>query len=114
MAGQHAGVSGWRQAITSWTPSVLNVTAIKDALLQFRCFDNGGNLVKTEEKNILLTPSALVLPSIQINMLNSDFWQTGNVNVQYLVDRSGSVFTSDNNLNTIFYPHIGFDYGQNL
>jgi hypothetical protein len=83
---------------------------IKDATLVFNCYDEQNYLVKTEEKNILLTANPLTLPNIQIST-NADLWQTGSVEVSYHVQKSID-FTIDTKIDYIYYPHVGFEYGQ--
>jgi len=68
------------------------------------------NLIKSEEKNILVTGMEVTLPSIQIST-NDDFWQTDTVEVTYLINKSAT-FTTGSTIEYIFYPHIGFEYGE--
>jgi len=68
------------------------------------------NLIKSEEKNILITGMEVTLPSIQIST-NDDFWQTDTVEVTYLINKSAT-FTTGSTIEYIFYPHIGFEYGE--
>jgi hypothetical protein len=89
---------------------VFDIQDMQDAALVFNCYDHENNLVKSEEKNILITAAELTLPTIQIST-NNDFWQTGSVKVYYQINKSAS-FTTDPILDYIFYPHVGFDYGQ--
>ncbi|MBL7111593.1 MAG: T9SS type A sorting domain-containing protein [Bacteroidales bacterium] len=82
----------------------------KDAILVFNCYDKENNLVKSEEKNILITTTEVTLPTIQIST-NNDFWQTGSIEVNYQIYKSAE-FITDSKLDYIYYPHVGFDYGQ--
>ncbi|HEX7412056.1 MAG TPA: T9SS type A sorting domain-containing protein [Bacteroidales bacterium] len=88
-----------------------NVQDMKDATLVFNCYDVGNNLVKSEEKSILITAKELVLPNIQISIANSNFWQNGYVDVNYQINKSPA-FTTSSRLDYIFYPHVGFNYGD--
>lgn len=83
---------------------------IKDLILTINCYDTNNILVKSEDKNILLASDSLSLPKIQISA-NSDCWQKGYINVNYKITKS-SVFTCDSEVDYIYYPHVGFDYGQ--
>ncbi|MCO6481132.1 MAG: T9SS type A sorting domain-containing protein [Phaeodactylibacter sp.] len=87
------------------------VQDLRDATLIFHAYDAAGNLVKTEEKNILITGRAVVLPTIGISITDEDFWQGGQVEVNYQVTPSPD-FVSGTELQYIFYPHVGFNYGQ--
>jgi len=89
---------------------IIDFQKIRDAVLVFSCYDKQNNLIKTEEKNILITTTELTLPTIQIST-NSDFWQTGSVDVSYQINKSAN-FTTDSRLDYIYYPHVGFEYGQ--
>ncbi len=83
---------------------------IKDAVLIFNCYNIDNVLIKSEEKNILITNKDISLPTIEINT-NDDFWQAGRVDVNYTINKSAD-FNMDSELDFIFYPHIGFNYGQ--
>lgn len=89
---------------------VFNIQDIKDAVLVFNFYDNENNLIKSEEKNILITATEVTLPTIQIST-NNNFWQTGSVEVSYQINKS-SDFLTDAKLDYIYYPHVGFNYGQ--
>ncbi len=89
---------------------VISSSEMKDANLIFKFYDKENRLVKSEEKNILISNIELILPSIDIST-NDDYWQTGVVNVNYIINKSSS-FTIDTMLNYVYYPHQGFDYGQ--
>lgn len=84
---------------------------VVDALLVFNCYAADNNLIKSEEKSILITTNELTLPTIDISIENDNFWQSGTVEVNYQINRE-SEFESDDRLDYVFYPHIGFDYGQ--
>ncbi|MEI7980081.1 MAG: T9SS type A sorting domain-containing protein [Bacteroidota bacterium] len=101
-----------RQGVTGYLLDTLffDVQGMKDAVLVFNCYDAGNNLVKQEEKSILMVTEELVLPAIRITIANPDFWQNGYVNVDYQINKS-PVFNSGSRLDYIFYPHVGFDYG---
>ncbi len=88
-----------------------DVQDLRDATLAFHAYDAVGNLVKTEEKNILITGREVVLPTIGISITDEDFWQGGQVEVNYQVNHSPD-FVSGTELQYIFYPHVGFNYGQ--
>jgi hypothetical protein len=77
--------------------------------IDFLCYNNEA-LVKTEEKQILVGGKQLTLPSIEIT-LNSDCWETGILEVEYHITHSDD-FSSDTQLDHIYYPHIGFNYGN--
>ncbi|HYX05363.1 MAG TPA: T9SS type A sorting domain-containing protein [Bacteroidales bacterium] len=81
-----------------------------DMTLVFNCYDADNSLVKSEKKNILIAPGEVNLPSIKI-ITNENIWQSGSVTVDYKINKSGG-FTIDPTLDYIFYPHVGFDYGQ--
>ncbi len=83
---------------------------IKDVRLVFNCYDDKNNLIKTEEKSILITATELTLPTLQLSV-NSNCWQTNQVNVAYKVTKSTD-FTVSPTFDYVYYPHIGFDYGQ--
>lgn len=89
------------------------VQGMKDVLLVINCYDSFNNLVKSEEKNILITSQEVTLPTIEISIMNDNFWQNGFVDVNYQINRESS-FNDDSKLDYIFYPHIGFDYGQSF
>lgn len=89
---------------------VFNHLHMKDATLVFNCYDGADRLVKTEEKNILITDSAVTLPTIQIST-NNDFRQTGTLNVAYQIHKSPD-FTAYSAVDYIYYSHSGWDYGQ--
>jgi len=89
---------------------IFEVQDMKDAILVFNCYDKENNLIKSEEKNILISPFEVTLPTIQIST-NNDFWQTGSVEVNYQIDKTGD-FTIGSKLDYIYYPHVGFGYGQ--
>ena len=84
----------------------LGIQETKDALLVFNCFDAENNLVKSEEKSILITTKELVMPSIQISIANPNFWQDGRVDVKYQVTKSPD-FKSSSRIDYIFYPNTG-------
>ncbi|MFA5817020.1 MAG: T9SS type A sorting domain-containing protein [Bacteroidales bacterium] len=90
---------------------LFDVHDLKDATLVFNCYDAENNLVKSEEKSILITAKELALPTIHISIANNNFWQSGYVDVNYQIDKS-SVFTTSSRLDYIFYPHVGFNYGE--
>ncbi|WP_349944883.1 glycoside hydrolase family 5 protein [Bacteroides cellulosilyticus] len=83
---------------------------VKDVRLVFNCYDDKNNLIKTEEKSILITATELTLPTLQLSV-NSNCWQTNQVNVTYKVTKSTD-FTVSPTFDYVYYPHIGFDYGQ--
>lgn len=89
---------------------LIDVRDMKDALLVFYCYDSNNNLVKREEKSILIATHDLTLPAIRIRITNADFWKDGYADVQYQIDKS-PVFNTGSNLYGIYYPHVGFDYG---
>jgi len=89
---------------------VFDTQEIKDQVLVFNCYDTNNNLIKSEEKSILITADELDLPDIQITT-NDDFWQTGSLEVTYQINKSDA-FTTDTKLSYIYYPHVGWDYGQ--
>lgn len=89
-----------------------NIQNLKDIILQFNCYDEQNNLVKYEEKNILIAAKPLELPGIEITT-NKDFWQSGTLEVDYSIDKS-SIFTISGILDYIYYPHLGFQYGQSF
>lgn len=89
---------------------VFNNQHMKDATLVFNCYDRNNILIKREEKNILITDSEVILPTIKIST-NTDFWQTGYVDVNYQITKSADFITGPN-LDYVFYPHVGWDYGQ--
>ncbi len=101
-----------KQLINTYLADTLrfNNLHMKDAILVFNCYDKADSLIKSEEKNILITDHTVTLPTIQITT-NSDFWQTGSVYVNYMINKSPD-FTTDPELDYIFYPHVGFNYGQ--
>ncbi len=84
---------------------------MQDATLVFNCFDAANNLVKSEEKSILITSGQLVLPSVKISIANKDYWKSGFIDVNYRIDKP-SVFSASSRLDYIYYPHVGFNYGE--
>ena len=89
---------------------IFDFQEMKDAVLVFNCYDDEDTLIKSEEKSILVTDTEVTLPTIQIST-NEDFWQTGTVEVSYQIHQSAD-FTTDLKLDYIYYPHVGFSYGQ--
>lgn len=89
------------------------VQDLKDAGLVFNCFDKKGNLVKSEEKNILIAAKKPALPTITISITNTDYWNRGYIDVNYRIDKPYG-FTAGSRLDYIFYPHLGFNYGEKL
>jgi len=83
---------------------------IRDIVLVFNCYDSNNALVKSEEKNILVANEDVSLPLIEIST-NEDIWQAGMVDVDYSITKSDD-FTIDSKLDLIYYPHVGFEYGQ--
>ena len=53
----------------------------------FICYDDYIILKKREEKSILITATELTLPTLQLSV-NSNCWQTNQVNVTYKVTKS--------------------------
>ncbi|HBH47240.1 MAG TPA: hypothetical protein DDX98_01285 [Bacteroidales bacterium] len=90
---------------------IIDSVTIKDALLEFRCFDSNSNLVKSEKKSILITKELITLPSLEIEIKNANFWSEGNVQVDYLIDKTGQL-TCDPTIDYVYYPHDGFQYGN--
>jgi hypothetical protein len=89
----------------------LNVEEPTDMALQFHFFNSQGELVKSEEKSILFTSIAIELPSIDIYIVNQNFWDVGFIEVRYEV-RMSDITEPGTDLDYIFYPHIGFTYGS--
>ena len=85
---------------------------MQDLTLVFQAYDQNDNLIKSEEKNILVSPSKINWPAIEVS-LNNDYRTTGQLNVTYNISK-GEAFQISNNLDYIYYPHIGFNYGQNF
>ncbi len=83
----------------------------RDMLLVFKCYDAMGNLIKIEDKNILVSKTALTIPAIEVEITNEDFWDSGQATVSYHVTKS-SDFEYSEELRHIYYPHIGFSYGE--
>ena len=79
---------------------VIDFQNIKDVVLQFNCYDKQNNLVKSEDKNILITATKLALPTIQIST-NSNCWETGSVDVNYQINKTAN-FTTDSKLDYIY------------
>ncbi|MCF8303506.1 MAG: T9SS type A sorting domain-containing protein [Bacteroidales bacterium] len=90
----------------------IDVEDIKDIKLQSNCYDDENTLIKREDKIILVSKDTLELPGIDIS-LNQGFWQTGDLEVDYTIHKSAN-FTTDAMLDYIYYPHIGFQYGQSF
>ena len=80
-----------------------------DLYIDFLCYSNE-TLVKTEEKSILVAGLDLALPAIEIS-LNANCWETGLLEVEYQITHTDD-FTSDAQLDHIYYPHVGFNYGN--
>lgn len=84
---------------------------VEDKVLTFNCYDNNHQLIKTEEKIILLANQYPRLPSISIvtnaNMLS----QHGKTSAIFDINRS-SPFDSSKTLWYAWYPHDGFGYGE--
>jgi hypothetical protein len=89
----------------------VGVKDLKDALLVFNCYDAKNNLIKREEKSILIALNKVILPSISISIGNSDYWNTGYIDVNYEIDRPAG-FTWGSQVDYVFYPHVGFSYGE--
>lgn len=89
---------------------LIDTVNIKDALLLFKCYDKDDVLVKSEEKSILVSTGTLDLPSVSI-AVNADYWDSGKINAEYTLNK-GDIFTIGDELYYIYYPHVGFDYGQ--
>jgi len=83
---------------------------ISDIVLVFNCYNSNNALVKSEDKSILVANKDISLPEIEINT-NDDMWQSGRVEVDYNITKSTD-FTADSKLDLIYYPHVGFEYGQ--
>jgi hypothetical protein len=79
--------------------------------LQFNCYDMEGDLVKTETRQILVTPESIALPRIDIQVQNPDFWDSGFIEVSYKITQSPD-FLPGAQLRYIYYPHVGFNYGN--
>ena len=92
---------------------LLDIQEMKDATLIFNCYDTLNNLIKSEEKNLLIAIEQMTLPSIQIDIENNDFWKDGFVKVNYTIDKS-TILITDSNLDYIYYPHVGFSYGESF
>ncbi len=90
---------------------IFSVQYIRDVNLVFRCYDVLDNIVKEEAKQILLSAVNITLPTIDMTLLNEDYWESGNLQVRYHIDR-GTFFTTGSRLDYAYYPHVGFDYGQ--
>jgi hypothetical protein len=90
---------------------VFTATDPDDALLVFNCYDAGNNLVKREEKRILVAGSGLPLPAVKISIANKDYWKSGYIDVDYTVDKPSGL-TAGTRLDYVFYPHVGFNYGD--
>jgi len=101
------------QASGRYLHDTLSISAqgISAFRLTFKCYDGQNHLVKTEEKSILITTSPVSLPEIDIDIANSDYWESGHLEVDYHINR-GTKFTTSSDLEYIYYPHVGFDYGQ--
>ena len=100
------------QASGSYYLDTLNFDTleIRDIVLVFNCYNSNNTLVKSEEKSILVTNKDISLPVIEINT-NDDMWKAGRIDVNYNITKSAD-FTVDSNLDLIYYPHLGFEYGQ--
>ncbi|NOX87232.1 MAG: T9SS type A sorting domain-containing protein [Chlorobi bacterium] len=88
-----------------------NISDVKVSHLIFNCYDSIHRLVKTETKTILVSKRELELPKIEINIENPNYWQDGFIKVHYHIVQSPP-FTPSSQLETIFYPHVGFNYGE--
>ena len=103
---QRQGVNGYLLDTLSF-----DLQDTKDALLVFNCYDSGNNLVKREEKSILIATKELILPSVRISIANPDLWQDGRADVKYEINKSPD-FNCSSRLDYIFYPHVGWYYGN--
>lgn len=83
---------------------------IKDAKLIFNCYNTDNDLIKSEEKSILITSTEISLPDIHIS-INDNCWQIGLIKATYSIVRTDG-FTVSPTLDYVYYPHVGFDYGQ--
>jgi hypothetical protein len=90
---------------------VFQVADMEDATLVFNCYDAKNNLVKSEEKNILIASRKLTLPSVGITIGNADYWKSGYIDVNYRISRP-AMFAAGTRLDYVFYPHVGFNYGD--
>jgi hypothetical protein len=91
----------------------LAVQGMKEFALVFHCFDAKNNLVKTELKNILVAEKKIILPTVKISISNPDYWKSGYIDVDYQINRPAGL-TSGSRLDYVFYPHVGFNYGEKL
>ncbi len=80
-----------------------------DYSIDILCYSDE-TLIKTEEKSILVAGKDLTLPSIDIS-LNANCWETGMLEVEYHITHSDD-FTAETQLDHIYYPHVGFNYGN--
>jgi hypothetical protein len=88
-------------------------TSTQDAVLTLVFFDEMNNIIKQEERTVLVTVEGVVLPVIEINILNDDYWATGMLELEYIVGKSID-FSSSPTLDHVFYPHVGFNYGESF
>lgn len=87
----------------------LEFNELSDTTLQFYFFDANENLVKQEEKIILLSKHEPKMPIIQVSV-NSDYKEKGSIEVEFFVDKTSDLEVS-NNLDYIYYPSIDFNEG---
>jgi hypothetical protein len=102
-----------RQPVPDYLVDTLlfKVQDMKDVTLEFNCYDAKNNLVKSEEKNILITAGKLNLPAVRISIANANYWKSGFIDVNYQIDKPPG-FSVGSRLDYIFYPHVGFNYGD--
>lgn len=103
----------WSRLITgeyTHTSIPMFVSRPTDVVLTFKCYDEVGQLIKQEEKIILVTNQPITLPSIDIRH-NADCWDTRKLDVTYSIKDKTDLFTYSDVFDCAYYPHIGFDYG---
>lgn len=84
---------------------------MKDVKLRFNFFDENSNLIKSEEKLILLNPQNLALPELIIDTDPAYFSGSNFVSATFQLNNPSLLETSLT-LDYAFYAHQGFDYGQ--
>ncbi|TLX71056.1 T9SS type A sorting domain-containing protein [Labilibacter sediminis] len=90
---------------------IIDTQEILDVHLVFNCYNEDHNLIKQESKSILIAPSGVSMPTIDVGIVNDDPWQDGYVEVDYQLEKS-TEFQIGSSMDYIFYPHVGFNYGD--
>ncbi len=90
-----------------------NETSLQDFILHFKFYDESSVLVKEEDISCLISAESIELPSIEITTDPEIYSGSGNINVTFSVTNN-PVFSNNGELEYVYYPHLGWDYGDSL